>query len=46
MGQRLVRSKGLVALTSALLVFVVVWVVAAQRGRSSARFAADGVAGI
>src|SRR5262245_8432212 len=34
MGQRFVRSRGLVALTSTVLMFVVVWVVAAQRGES------------
>src|SRR5215510_11892177 len=34
MGQRFVRSRGLVALISTVLMFVVVWVVAAQRGES------------
>jgi DNA-binding beta-propeller fold protein YncE len=34
MGQRLVRSKGLVSLISAVLMFVVVWAVGAQRGQS------------
>ena len=32
MGQRLVRSIGLIALISTVLMFVVVWAVAAQRG--------------
>ena len=40
MGQRLVRSKGLVALISAVLMFVVVWAVAAQRGESEGRSSA------
>src|SRR5215510_13328863 len=34
MGQRLVRSIGLSALISTVLMFVVVWAVAAQRGES------------
>jgi len=38
MGQRLVRSVGLVALISTVLMFVVVWAVAAQRGEPPYNF--------